>query len=262
MTPEDESGLSAIREAPRPTRQGDDHVGRIGDVGDHPAAPLRVGRLAGRREEDRRGVRRLGPSPSDPGSELVPGRPLRRTRSPLPIHSTRRCCPCSSGSGRRCPDSSRPAASCACSPSGWRTPIRRASRARTRTRSSAWERHRSTTRCSDRRSSSSSAAQSSRARSRRTSAARRTSHALRLDKEAVETIRKARLHQKVATTIFLRSNGGQAKAEADAAGDSSSRSPSRTSTSATSRRRSRRCQRPATTCRPRRTAIGSACHPT
>jgi hypothetical protein len=40
------------------------------------------------------------------------------------------------------------------------------------------------------------------------------SHALRLDKEAVETIRKARLHQKVATTIFFESNGGQARAEA------------------------------------------------
>jgi hypothetical protein len=40
------------------------------------------------------------------------------------------------------------------------------------------------------------------------------SHALRLDKEAIETIRKARLHQKVATTIFFESNGGQAKAEA------------------------------------------------
>jgi hypothetical protein len=43
---------------------------------------------------------------------------------------------------------------------------------------------------------------------------KKDSHAVRLDKEAVETIRKARLHQKVATTIFLESNGGQAKAEA------------------------------------------------
>jgi hypothetical protein len=43
---------------------------------------------------------------------------------------------------------------------------------------------------------------------------KKDSHALRLDKEAVETIRKARLHQKVATTIFFESNGGQAKAEA------------------------------------------------
>jgi hypothetical protein len=43
---------------------------------------------------------------------------------------------------------------------------------------------------------------------------KKDSHAIRLDKEAVETIRKARLHQKVATTIFFESNGGQAKAEA------------------------------------------------
>ena len=43
---------------------------------------------------------------------------------------------------------------------------------------------------------------------------KKDSHALSLDKEAVETIRKARIHQKVATTIFFESNGGQAKAEA------------------------------------------------
>lgn len=43
---------------------------------------------------------------------------------------------------------------------------------------------------------------------------KKDSHAVRLDKEAVETIRKARLHQKVATTIFFESNGGQAKTEA------------------------------------------------
>lgn len=43
---------------------------------------------------------------------------------------------------------------------------------------------------------------------------KKDSHALRLDKEAIEAIRKARLHQKVATTIFFESNGGQAKAEA------------------------------------------------
>lgn len=40
------------------------------------------------------------------------------------------------------------------------------------------------------------------------------SHAVRLDNEAVETIKKARLHQKVASTIFFESNGGQAKTEA------------------------------------------------
>lgn len=37
---------------------------------------------------------------------------------------------------------------------------------------------------------------------------------IRLDNEAIETIKKARLHQKVATTIFFESNGGQARTEA------------------------------------------------
>ncbi len=40
------------------------------------------------------------------------------------------------------------------------------------------------------------------------------SHATRLDAEAVDTIKKARLHRKVATTIFFESNGGQARGEA------------------------------------------------
>jgi hypothetical protein len=39
-------------------------------------------------------------------------------------------------------------------------------------------------------------------------------HALRLDKEAQKDLKKARLHRKVATTIFFESNGGQAQAEA------------------------------------------------
>ncbi len=43
---------------------------------------------------------------------------------------------------------------------------------------------------------------------------KKDAHAVRLDKEAVETIKKARLHQKVATAIFFESNGGQAKTEA------------------------------------------------
>jgi hypothetical protein len=38
--------------------------------------------------------------------------------------------------------------------------------------------------------------------------------AVRLDNEAEEEIKKARLHRKVATVIFFESNGGQAKAEA------------------------------------------------
>ena len=43
---------------------------------------------------------------------------------------------------------------------------------------------------------------------------KKESHAVRLDKEAVDTIKKARLHQKVATSIFFESNGGQSKTEA------------------------------------------------
>jgi hypothetical protein len=38
---------------------------------------------------------------------------------------------------------------------------------------------------------------------------KKESHAVRLDAEAVEAIKKARLHRKVATTIFFESNGGQ-----------------------------------------------------
>ena len=43
---------------------------------------------------------------------------------------------------------------------------------------------------------------------------KRDSHATRLDAEAQETIKNARLHRKVSTAIFFESNGGQAKAEA------------------------------------------------
>lgn len=45
-------------------------------------------------------------------------------------------------------------------------------------------------------------------------AGRPEAHALRLDNEAQEAVRKARLHRKVATTIFFESNGGQQKGEA------------------------------------------------
>lgn len=38
---------------------------------------------------------------------------------------------------------------------------------------------------------------------------KKDAHAIRLDEEAVETIRKARLHRKIATSIFFESNGGQ-----------------------------------------------------
>lgn len=39
------------------------------------------------------------------------------------------------------------------------------------------------------------------------------SHAVQLDKEATDAIKKARLHQKVASVIFFESNGGQSKGE-------------------------------------------------
>lgn len=41
-------------------------------------------------------------------------------------------------------------------------------------------------------------------------------HAIRLDNEATPEVKKARLHQKVATTIFFESNGGQSQTKADA----------------------------------------------
>lgn len=43
---------------------------------------------------------------------------------------------------------------------------------------------------------------------------KRDSHATRLDTEAVDTIKKTRLHRKVATTIFFESNGGCTRTEA------------------------------------------------
>ncbi len=43
---------------------------------------------------------------------------------------------------------------------------------------------------------------------------KKDSNAIRMDKEADEAIKKARLHRKVATVIFFESNGGQSKAEA------------------------------------------------
>jgi hypothetical protein len=43
---------------------------------------------------------------------------------------------------------------------------------------------------------------------------KKDSHAIRLDKEAVDAIKKARLHRKIATTIFFESNGGQTKVDA------------------------------------------------
>jgi hypothetical protein len=43
---------------------------------------------------------------------------------------------------------------------------------------------------------------------------KKESHAIKLDKEAMDTIKKARLHKKVATAIFFESNGGQSQGHA------------------------------------------------
>ena len=43
-----------------------------------------------------------------------------------------------------------------------------------------------------------------------------TAHAVRLDKEAADAVKKAQLHRKVATTIFFESNGGMSQGKADA----------------------------------------------
>jgi len=43
---------------------------------------------------------------------------------------------------------------------------------------------------------------------------KKDSHAIRLDKEAGESIKKSRLHKKIATTIFFESNGGTTRFEA------------------------------------------------
>jgi hypothetical protein len=45
---------------------------------------------------------------------------------------------------------------------------------------------------------------------------KKDSHAIRLDMEAMEAIRKGRTHRKVATSIFFESNGGIARADASA----------------------------------------------
>jgi hypothetical protein len=45
-------------------------------------------------------------------------------------------------------------------------------------------------------------------------AGKKDAHAFRLDEKATDAVKKARLHQKVATTIFFESNGGQTRAEA------------------------------------------------
>ena len=47
-------------------------------------------------------------------------------------------------------------------------------------------------------------------------ASKKDTHAKKLDKEATDSIRKSRLHQKVATVIFMESNGGQSQNKAEA----------------------------------------------
>src|SRR6516225_768900 len=47
-------------------------------------------------------------------------------------------------------------------------------------------------------------------------AGKKDAHAVRLDREATETVKKARLHQRVATAIFFESNGGQSQAKIEA----------------------------------------------
>ncbi|MFZ5916058.1 MAG: ATP-binding protein [Chloroflexota bacterium] len=47
-------------------------------------------------------------------------------------------------------------------------------------------------------------------------AGKRDAHAVRLDEEAVEALKRARLHRKAATVIFFESNGGVVAAQADA----------------------------------------------
>jgi hypothetical protein len=42
-------------------------------------------------------------------------------------------------------------------------------------------------------------------------AGKKTSHAVRLDQEAEETLKKAQIHKKVATVVFFESNGGQSR---------------------------------------------------
>ena len=48
-------------------------------------------------------------------------------------------------------------------------------------------------------------------------AGKKDAHATRLDSEAIESIKKARLHRKVGTTIFFESNGGQVGVESQEA---------------------------------------------
>ena len=58
--------LRLVQEAPRPRRQGDQHVVRHRGHGDHPPPPLRLARLLRRHEADRRRLRRMGAGTTPP----------------------------------------------------------------------------------------------------------------------------------------------------------------------------------------------------
>ena len=124
MTPEDEADFERFKKLLDRLGKAMIMSAEAGDLGDHPAAALRVGRPAGRGDARRPASTPTGSwstaSRSRTGSRPTP--PARHSRRPT--RSTRRCCRSSSASGRRCRASSRPAASCACSRSGCRTPIR------------------------------------------------------------------------------------------------------------------------------------------
>ena len=59
-------------------------------------------------------------------------------------------------------------------------------------------------------------------------AGKKDAHALRLDREAEDAVKKARLHQKVATTILFESNGGTTQGRGDRARDPPGRRRART----------------------------------
>jgi hypothetical protein len=89
---------------------------------------------------------------------------------------------------------------------------------------------------------------------------RKDAHSIALDSEAVETIKKARLHRKVATTIFFESNGGKSepKQSSRAFRKSALLSANPRATSETSKLRSMGYCRRVITCSPKKPAIDSA----
>ena len=153
--------LRLVQEAPRPRRQGDQHVVRRRGHGDHPPPALRLARILRRHAADRR-----RPTPNGRGTTPRRSATSAATRpstcSWRATRSTRASSRSSSGNGRACPGSSGPGAFSACSPSGFRGPTARSTRRRRASRSSRSAPPRSTTRRSATPSSSSSAPTSSR----------------------------------------------------------------------------------------------------